>query len=539
VTRTTFYVTTPIYYVNAAPHLGTAYTTIAADVIARYKRLCGFDVHFLTGTDEHGQKVAKSAEESGLDPKSWADTVVPQFHEAWKLLEISNDDFIRTTEARHERGAAAFMQRVYDSGHIRKDHYEGWYCIHDETFFTEEQVGPDRVCPDCSRPVQLLKEENYFFKLSAFAEPLLDHIRTHPDFVQPEIRKNEVVSFIEMGLKDLSISRPMTSLTWGIPLPFDPEHVMYVWFDALLNYITAIGYGEDERRFDRYWPVDWHLVGKDIIRFHCVIWPAMLMAAGVALPQHVFAHGFLLAKGEKMSKSKGNVLAPADLVARFGADAYRYYFMREVPFGGDGSISIETMILRYNADLANDYGNLVSRLTNMFEKYLGGVVPANPGMPRDWNTLDGELIRSSESLYADVDTALETLQFSDALKEIWERVRLTNRYVEESAPWNLAKDHATHGRLKEVLWRAAEAVRILTLFVWPVMPAAAEKAWDQLGITKSLGTIPQAAGACMDVEEVPDGLRGCALWGKLPEGANVHKGESLFPRIYEEEPSTS
>jgi methionyl-tRNA synthetase len=331
----------------------------------------------------------------------------------------------------------------------------------------------------------------------------------------------------------------MTSLTWGIPLPFDPDHVMYVWFDALLNYITAIGYGEDERRFDQYWPVDWHLVGKDIIRFHCVIWPAMLMAAGVALPKHVFAHGFLLAKGEKMSKSKGNVLAPADLVARFGADAYRYYFMREVPFGGDGSISIETMTLRYNADLANDYGNLVSRLTNMFEKYLGGMVPANPKMPHDWNTLDGELIRSCESLYADVDSALETLQFSDALKEVWERVRLTNRYVEESAPWNLAKDPATHGRLKEVLWRAAEAVRIITLFIWPVMPAAAEEAWDQLGLTESLGTIPQATGACMDVDEVPDGLRSCALWGKLPEGAKVHKGEALFPRIYEDEPSTS
>ncbi len=526
-TRPVFYISTPIYYVNSVPHLGTAYTTIAADALARYKRMHGYDVFFLTGLDEHGQKVSQAAEANGVTPQEWVDSMVPKFTEAWEMLSISNDDLIRTTQARHVKGASAFMQLLKDRGDIYLGHYEGWYCVPDETFWTGEQLAEGK-CPQCGRDVELVREDNWFFRLSAYQEPLLRYYEENPEFIQPETRRNEVLSFVQSGLKDLSVSR--TAFTWGIPLPFDSDHVMYVWFDALLNYITAAGFGNDgEPSFGgdsaRFWPADYHFVGKDIIRFHCVIWPAMLMAAGVPLPKHVFAHGFLLAKGEKMSKSRGNVISPAELVERFGSDAYRYYFMRDVQFGADGSISMESMIQRYNGDLANDWGNLVSRLLNMTEKYLGGVIPV-AGDPEDATSADRDLQRTAEELSGAGDLgggsyacAMDRLDYSGALESVWKLIRRTNRYIEEEAPWSLAKSPEGESRLAAVLRNALEAVRIAALFVAPVMPKTSAEVWDRLGQG--------------DIHSVDD-LARSASWGQLLDGVNVRKGDALFPRMYEE-----
>lgn len=510
--RPTFYVTTPIYYVNSVPHLGSAYTTVAADVIARFKRLCGYDVFFLTGTDEHGQKVAKAAEEAGKEPKQWADEVVEHFYAAWKELAITNDDFIRTTDDRHAAGAQQFLQKLYDNGDIYMDTYEGWYCVQCETFWLPSQLVDEKRCPSCERDTSFVEEENYFFKLSKYQGKLLAYIEEHPEFVQPVVRRNEIVSFIQQGLKDQSVSR--TSLTWGIPMPFDEKHVMYVWVDALLNYITGIGYGRDEELFAKYWPAQWHLIGKDIVRFHCVIWPAMLMAAGLPLPEHVFAHGFLLAEGERMSKSKGNVISPSGLIAKFGVDAYRYYFMREISFGQDGSVSMESMIARFNADLSNDLGNLVSRVIAMVEKYVDGVVP-EPGAETD---LDADLKQHAAGLFAQVEARLEVLIYSDALAAIWEFVAKVNYYVDRSAPWDLAKEAIQADRLNTVLYNCLESLRHIALATWPFMPLACEKLWTQLGI-----------GGPLADERLPEALQ----WGKTVPGGNVTKAEGLFPRIYE------
>jgi methionyl-tRNA synthetase len=516
--RPSFYITTPIYYVNSVPHLGTAYTTIAADALARYRRMTGYDVHFLTGLDEHGQKVAQAAEINGMTPQAWVDTIAPKFLDAWRLLDISNDDFIRTTEPRHERGAQRFLQVLKDNGDLYQGHYEGWYCLPDETFYTEEQLGEGRACPQCGRECQLIHEDNWFFRLSVYQDRLLEHYAAHPDFIQPETRRNEVVSFVTGGLKDLSVSR--TAFTWGIPLPFDPEHVMYVWFDALINYITAVGYGADgtpsfSGPLAHYWPAQYHFVGKDIIRFHCTIWPAMLMAAGLPLPEKVFAHGFLLTKGEKMSKSKGNAVSPLDLVERFGADAYRYYFLREVQFGTDGSISVEAMVQRYNADLANDWGNLVSRVLNMTETYCGGAVPAAPVT----TDADEDLVRIAARLPEAFERRMLALDYAGALEDAWELVKRANRYVEDAAPWNLAKSEETRSRLEAVLYNALEAMRIVALLIAPVMPNTSREVWRRLGLG--------------DVREVTD-LAAAARWGGLPAGSHVEKGEALFPRIYED-----
>lgn len=523
-----YYLTTPIYYVNAAPHLGTAYTTIAADVLARYHRLLGDDVYFLTGLDEHGQKIAQTAEKNGRSPQEWVDSIAPAFLDTWEILNISNDDFIRTTELRHERGAQAFLQVLKDNGDLYQGHYEGWYCIPEEKFWSEDQL-VDGKCPDCARDVQLVREDNWFFRLSAYQDRLLDHYEKHPEFVRPETRRNEVVSFVKSGLKDLSISR--TAFSWGIPLPFDPDHVMYVWFDALLNYITAIGYGDPEQaeRFARRWPAQLHFVGKDIIRFHCVIWPAMLMAAGLPLPEGVFAHGFLLTKGEKMSKSLGNAMAPAELVARFGVDAYRYYFLRDVQFGTDGSISVESMVQRYNGDLANDWGNLVSRLFNMVGKYCDGLVPqpeaegeaaddadtADAGQMAD----DAEMRELAAGLFRRYDACMRELDYAGALEATWDLVKRTNRYIEDSAPWNLAKSPETEARLRTVLYTALEAVRIVALFTTPVMPVTSASVFERLGLGDPL--------AVTDLEAA-------SVWGGLPVGNPVVKGEALFQRIVEE-----
>jgi methionyl-tRNA synthetase len=512
-----FYLTTPIYYVNSVPHLGTAYTTIAADALARYRRMKGDDVLFLTGLDEHGQKVAQAAAENGVDPQSWVDAVAPKFVEAWRMLDITYDDFIRTTEERHVVGAQRFLQALKDNGDLYSGHYEGWYCVPDETFFTEEQL-VDGKCPDCGRDVQLVREDNWFFRLSAYQDRLLEYYEANPDFIQPETRRNEVLSFVTGGLNDLSVSR--TTFTWGIPLPFAPEHVMYVWFDALLNYVTAIGYGDPEKadEFAKRWPAQYQFVGKDIIRFHCVIWPAMLMAAGLPLPEVVFAHGFVLSKGEKMSKSKGNAVAPADLVAKFGVDAFRYYFLRDVQFGADGSISMESMVQRYNGDLANDWGNLVSRLLNMTEKYCDGAVPAAPGA--DVATDDDlDLRRIAESLPAEYAARMSRLDYAGALEVTWDLVKRANRYIEDAAPWNLAKSPDTAVRLHAVLHNALEAVRIVALFTAPVMPRTSAEVWRRLG----LGTI----------QETTD-IDGRAAWGGMLMGDHVVKGDALFPRIYEE-----
>jgi methionyl-tRNA synthetase len=515
--------TTPIYYVNAAPHLGTAYTTIAADTLARFERMDGKDVFFLTGIDEHGQKVAQTAAEKGVTPQEWCDTMAPLFQKQWEELCITNDDFIRTTAQRHVQGAQKFMQLLYDKGFIYRAAYEDWYCIPEETFFTDEQVEVDesgvKVCPDCHRPVQKVKEENYFFKLSEFAKPLLAFYEAHPDFIEPVTRRNEVISFVKGGLTDLSISR--TTFDWGIPLPFDEAHVMYVWVDALLNYMTAMGYGgtpEEEAVWERRWPVQYHFVGKDIIRFHCVIWPAMLMAAGLPLPEHIFAHGFLLTKGEKMSKSKGNAMKPADLIALFGVDAYRYYFMTDVNFGADGSISMERMVQVYNADLANSWGNLCSRVFNMCGKYFEGKVPVLDAATasRLKAELGDPLEELAASLYERYATHLGAVEFSEAAAAVHELCARANLYVEESAPWNLAKSPETHDELAFVIYNALEAIRIMALYYAPLMPNTSAEVFDRL----SLG----------DITTVTD-LAAATRWGALPAGNAVEKGEPLFPRL--------
>jgi len=517
--KPTFFVSTPIYYVNAMPHLGTAYSTTACDTIARWKRMDGFDTFFLTGVDEHGQKVAESAVAHGMTPQAWVDSIAPGFQETWKALNISNDDFIRTTDERHVRGVQKFLQLLYDKGYLYKGSYEGWYCVHEETYYAESDLEKNEegefVCPDCKRPVQKASgEENWFFKLSEFQDQLLAYYDEHPDFICPDTRRNEVLSFVRGGLKDLSISR--TTFDWGIPLPFDKGHVTYVWFDALLNYITAIGYGgtpEEEAHFERFWPADVHMVGKDIIRFHCVIWPAMLMAAGLPLPKKVFAHGFLLTKGEKMSKSKGNAVSPQDLCAVFGVDAYRYYFMSDVQIGNDGSISLERMVQVYNSDLANRWGNLCSRVFNMCGKYFDGKVPQ---FPESQATAPNPLKDMAAGLYTRYRDCMDAIDYSGAMAAVGELCTRANLYVEESAPWNLAKSPETSDQLAAVIYNSLEAIRIMACFYAPFMPATSAEALRRLGL--------QDPAAIDDIQEV-------SSWGGLPAGNAVDKGEALFPRL--------
>ena len=517
-----FYLTTPIYYVNSVPHLGTAYTTIAADALARYRRMCGDDVFFLTGLDEHGQKVEQSAIENGVTPQEWVDSIAPKFTDVWDLLDITNDDFIRTTEPRHQRAVQRLAQTLYDRGDIYKGHYEGWYCVPDETYWAQDDLGEGNVCPQCGRTVEFVREDNYFFRLSAYADRLLALYEAHPDFIRPDTRRNEVLSFVKGGLRDLSISR--SNVKWGVPLPWDESHTMYVWFDALINYVTAVGYGDDSAagEFVKRWPAQVHFVGKDIIRFHCVIWPAMLMAAGLPVPNGVFAHGFLLTKGEKMSKSKGNAVTPASLVERFGVDGYRYYFLRDVQFGTDGSISMESMVQRYNGDLANDWGNLCSRLFNMVGKYFDGIVPDTSGASGpagDDAARDAVLREVALGLPARYAGCMDGLDYAGALEATWDLVKGANRYIEDSAPWNLAKSEETMPRLAAVIYNALECVRIAALFCAPVMPNTSAEVWRRLGLG--------------DVCAVPD-VAAEAAWGRLPAGNSVEKGDPLFPRIVDE-----
>ena len=513
-----FYLTTPIYYVNDAPHIGHAYTTVAGDVLTRWHRQRGESVWFLTGTDEHGQKVMRTAEENGVAPQAWADKLVTDaWKPTWGALNIANDDFIRTTEPRHMDRVQKFLTSLKDAGFIYEGNYEGPYCVGCEEFKLPGDLIDDKgekLCPIHSKPVEIVKETNWFFKLSAFAQPLLDHYKKDPGACQPESARNEVISFLEGGVTDLSISR--STFDWGIPVPWDTDQVVYVWFDALLNYATAVGLtdapdSEGGKKFAQTWPADVHLVGKDILRFHAVIWPAMLMAAGLDIPKKVFAHGWLLVGGEKMSKSKLTGIAPADITDHFGVDAFRYYFLRAIPFGTDGSFSWEDMSARYTSELANDFGNLASRLAAMIEKYCEGAIPAV--------ARDTELSAALESVVAKADAAMEVLDFQGAIVAIMDFCKQVNGYVTIKEPWILAKDPANQGVLEEVLYNTAESLRALAVLLHPVMPATTEILWASIGAEATLGAIGSQK------------ISSVAQWGQLPQGALVTKGAVLFPRL--------
>jgi methionyl-tRNA synthetase len=510
-----FYLTTPIYYVNDAPHIGTAYTTVAGDVLTRWHRQRGEAVWFLTGTDEHGQKVMRTAEQNGVAPQAWADKLVEDaWKPTWKALNIANDDFIRTTEPRHMDRVQKFLTSLKDKGYIYQGDFEGPYCVGCEEFKLPGDLLEGNLCPIHSKPVETVKETNWFFKLSEFTDRLLEHYKQNPDACQPESARNEVVAFLEGGVRDLSISR--STFDWGVPVPWDTDQVVYVWFDALLNYATAVGLtdepsSEGGKKFAETWPADIHLVGKDILRFHAVIWPAMLMAAELPLPKKVFAHGWLLVGGEKMSKSKLTGIAPAQITDQFGVDAFRYYFLRAIPFGSDGSFSWEDMSARYTSELANDFGNLASRLAAMVEKYCGGVLPAKAE--------DAELSASLKETVTKADAAMQALDFQGGITAIMEFCKQVNGFVTVKEPWILAKDPANQKTLEDVLYNTAESLRALAVLLHPVMPATTEILWESLGAKASLGEI-----GTQKIENV-------GTWGQLPPGATVTKTPVLFPRL--------
>ncbi len=507
-----FYITTAIPYMNAKLHLGQVYEFILADVMARFHRLLGYDTFFLTGSDEHGQKIYKSATSKGVSPQEYVDTMVEDMKRILKLYNISNSSFVRTTDKSHEKVVQGILSMLKDNGDIYKDSYEGWYCVVDENFLLDSQL-EDGKCPQCGRDVEKIKEENYFFKLSSYQDRLIEHIERNPGFVIPETRKNEVLGLLKQGLKDISISR--TAVTWGIPIPFDPGQYSYVWVDALINYISALGFSlEDDGLFKKYWPADHHHIGKDILKFHAVIWPALLMSIGVDLPEHVVVHGWVMKGEEKLSKSKGITLDPDEMADIYGVDAIRYFFTREISFGLDGSFTEDAMQKRYNADLSNDFGNLVSRSVAMIEKYRGGVVPEGDGG-------DKHLKNKWEKTRSTAVDNIKAFNYAECLITIWDFINAANKYIEDSKPWEMAKnpDEANIKQLDTILYSLAESIRLSTILAFPFMPGVCKKVFNQLGIKENL-------------EDA--NLDDTGIWGYYKGGTQIGEREILFPRIEED-----
>lgn len=509
-TKKPFYITTPIYYPSAKLHIGHAYCTTIADAIARYHRLAGDDVFFLTGSDEHGQKIQEKAEAEGVTPIEYTNKIVAGFQNLWKKLGISNDDFIRTTEKRHEKVVQEVFNRIYAKGDIYKGSYKGLYCTPCESYWTEHQLDENGCCPDCHRPVQEVAEEAYFFKMSKYADKVLDYIEKNPDFIQPVSRRNEMINFIKQGLDDLCISR--TSFDWGIPVPTDPKHVIYVWFDALTNYLTPIGFLDNKEMFNKYWPADLHLVGKEIVRFHTIIWPCILMALDLPLPKKVYGHGWLIVDGDKMSKSKGNVVDPIGLIDEFSADAIRYFLLREINLGQDGNFSRDALIQRINSDLANDLGNLLHRTLNMIGKFQNGVVLA-PAAPSD---IDKSLIADAEETLAFFEENMEKMELSLTIKKVWAFISRANKYIDETTPWALAKDETKKAELATVMYNLVESLRHISVMIAPFMPTTAGRIWQQLNFAE-----PFSEAMLTDIEG----------WGGTPANLKVGTPEQLFPRI--------